>query len=93
MSKTTQAEACLAFLRKHGSGTYRELMLYSGSNWPHKRLDEVTGPRGEVYESRMIQDAGKRWLCTGETIIREKRKVSDRWITLVRLIRATGAKA
>lgn len=88
MSKTTQAEACLEFLRKHGSGTYRELMLYSGSNWPHCRLAEIADARGAVYARN-----GKGWKLTGETIFFMKRKVGDRWITLVRLIRSTGAKA
>ncbi len=79
--KQTQGDKILAYLRKNGRATYRELILAGGGNWPHKRLDELSGPAGEVYERR-----GVKYEQTGERIVREKRRFRGRDLTVIKLV-------
>ncbi len=79
--RQTQGDRILAYLRKHGRATYRELIMNGGGNWPHSRLSELTGPSGEVYERR-----GEKYEQTGERIVREKRRFRGRDLTVIRLV-------
>jgi len=81
-TKRTQAQKCLDYLRRNGRATIRELMQASGSNWPHKRVSEITDDGGWVYVPN-----GTKWHGTGEKIIRESALRGGRWITVYRLAR------
>ena len=65
------------------SATVRELMLKCGTNWPHKRIDEMTDSDGYVF----VRDDGL-WCVTGEKIMRESRRYRGRDIRVYRMVRA-----
>lgn len=79
----THCDQIYAYLKANGSATVRALMLHCGTNWPHKRLDEMTDEHGNVY----LHD-GEEWKATGEQIKRETRRYRGRDIRVYRLVRA-----
>jgi hypothetical protein len=79
----THCDRIYAYLKEHGSATVRELMLKCGTNWPHKRLDEMTSETGEVF-----RHDGTSWQATGERIVRESRRYRGRDIRVYRMVRA-----
>ena len=79
MVRRTQFDAILAYLRKNGHATYRELILNGGGNYPHKRVEENTSMAGTVFDHKQR--------TTGERIVKEKRRYRGRDLTVLRLVR------
>ena len=64
MKKQTQCEAILAYLRKHKRATNMELTQALWVSCPHKRIADMTGPNGDVF------NADGSWDFTGLRITR-----------------------
>ena len=80
--KETQCQRILDYLRAHRKATNMTLTVDLRIGCPHKRLSELTGPQGEVYE----QDAHGYWRATGERITRERVKTAGgAYVTMYRL--------
>ena len=79
VSTQTHCDRIYAYLTEHGSATVRELMLKCGTNWPHKRIDEMTDTEGNVYLC-----GNGSWFGTGERIVRESRRYRGRDIRVYR---------
>lgn len=60
MTKQTQYDAIWLHLYTHGSATIAQLIKASGSNWPHKRLAEMTDAEGFFFAApryRLLRDS------------------------------------
>ena len=86
----TQYELILSALRRAGRKgcTTRELMLQCGTNWPHKRISEMTTWYGNAvrpeYGGR--QDEHTNLL---DVIDKSERLVNGRRVRVYRLVRLT----
>ena len=70
--KETQCQRVLDYLRAHRKATNMTLITDLQIGCPHKRIAELTGPQGEVYE--LASDG--LWRATGERITRERVKTA-----------------
>ena len=80
--KETQCQRILDLLRRAKAMTNMDLIVNLRIGSPHKRISDMTGPAGEVYE----RDSHGLWRATGEKITRERIKTAGgAYVTLYRL--------
>ena len=83
----TQYELILSALRRAGRKgcTTRELMLQCGTNWPHKRIAEMTTPWGKVLPHFGGRQGDNLLLL--DKIERDTLRFKSRYVRVYRLVR------